>query len=60
MQGRTGIMLTSYLMHDLLFKAPDEALLFFGEARTHTAMVNKLNASTKSHYNVIMMLHDLF
>lgn len=35
--GRTGVMACSYLLHDRLFDSTEDALQFFGEARTEDA-----------------------
>ena len=40
MQGRTGVMICSYLLHDRLFDSTKDALQFYGEARTQNAKVS--------------------
>ncbi len=39
-QGRTGVMICSYLLHDKLFDNTKDALQFYGEARTQNAKVS--------------------
>ena len=38
-QGRTGVMIVSYLLHEKIFDNVRQALAFYGEARTHNMKV---------------------
>lgn len=42
MQGRTGVMISAYILHDKVFDNAKDALTYYGEARTQDYKVNRL------------------
>ena len=40
LQGRTGVMVSAYCLHDKIFDTAADALQFYSEARTENAKVS--------------------